>query len=351
MTIASIVGTRPQLIKLSQVSPEIRQVAEEVIIHTGQHYDYNMDASFFKELDIPPPDHYLGVGSGSHGYQTGEMLKAIEEVLITERPDKVLVYGDCNTTLAGALAAVKLGIPVGHIEAGCRTHMMTPEEVNRRCVDHISTALFAISEGTARILECERVPGVISNVGSVTVDACLHFSKDATHRMSLDDDYLVLTLHRAENVDNKNILYPILSAIHRLSRHRQIVFPVHPRTRKALKQHHLLTALEETRSILLTKPMGYINFLALLKGAHAIISDSGSIQQEAMTLRKRCVRLLSGPLFPELRTYPGGLYATGGIVEALARLDKVGDLALKEWSNPLGDGNASKKIAETMSRW
>ena len=349
MKIASIVGTRPQFIKLSQVSPEIRQVAEEVIIHTGQHYDHSMDVRFFKDLSIPHPDHYLGVGSGTHGYQTGKMLEKIEDVLIYDRPDKVLVYGDCNTTLAGALVAVKLGIPVGHIEAGCRTHMKTPEEINRRCVDHISDALFAISEGTARILASERVPGVISNVGSTTVDACLNFSKDAIHQMSLDEDYLVLTLHRAENVDTPGALHTILTAIYEIE--NQIVFPIHPRTRRALANHGILNTLSTRENITLTEPMGYIDFLALLKGAHAIISDSGSIQQEAMTLRKRCVRLLSGPLFPELRTYPGGVYATGGITEALARLDRVDDARLTEWVNPLGDGNASKRIAETMSRW
>ena len=228
MRVASIVGTRPQFIKLSQVSKQMRKVADEIIIHTGQHYDDEMDQLFFDELGIPDPDYNLGVGSGNHGWQTGEMLREIEETLIPERPDLVLVYGDCNTTLAGALASVKLGIPVGHVEAGCRTYQKVPEEINRRCVDHISDLLFAISEGTSQILESEKVPGHIFNVGSTTVDACLHFSGIVENTMDLDEKYFVLTLHRPENVDMALEAHKMLESIYRIK--EQIVFPLHPRT-------------------------------------------------------------------------------------------------------------------------
>lgn len=347
MRVASIVGTRPQFIKLSQVSKQVRRVADEVIIHTGQHYDNEMSQLFFDELGIPEPDYDLGIGSGSHGWQTGEMLRDIEEVLILERPDLVLVYGDCNTTLAGALSAVKLGIPVGHVEAGCRTYQKTAEEINRRCVDHVSDLLFAISAGTAQTLRFENVPGKVFNVGSTVVDACLHFSEVAENDMDLEDDYFVLTLHRPANVDVAREVYDLLEAVYRLE--RQIVFPIHPRTRKALTDFNLLEELERRENIVLVPPMGYLGFLALLRKAHTIISDSGSIQQEAATLGKRCVRLFPRSPIPELDTYRGGLGATASsLADAIWHLAGVDEATLKKWNNPFGDGDASKRIAEII---
>jgi UDP-N-acetylglucosamine 2-epimerase (non-hydrolysing) len=345
MKIAEIVGTRPQFIKLSQVSRQIRGEVDEIIIHTGQHYDDEMDRLFFEELELPEPDFNLGVGSGSHGAQTGEMLKKIEMVLEMARPDRVLVYGDCNTTLAGALSAVKLGIPVGHVEAGCRTYTRTPEEINRRCVDHISDELFAISDGTAQILISEKAPGWVFNVGSVMVDACLAFSETIERKASLD--YSVLTMHRPENVDDKRVVQEILASIYRME--EEIVFPIHPRTRKNLARFGLLEELEKKENIQVTPPLGYLEFLGLLKNAWIIISDSGSIQQEAITLRKRCVRLLEGELFPELASYPGGVYAEPSrILGAIDLLDGVNEKKIREWTNPLGDGDASKRIAEII---
>lgn len=347
MKIASIVGTRPQFIKLSQVSKQVRRIADEVIIHTGQHYDNELNQLLFDELGIPDPDHSLDIGSGSHGWQTGEMLREIEKTLILEHPDLTLVYGDCNTTLAGALAATKLGIPVGHVEAGYRIYQRTPEEINRRCIDHISDLLFAISEGTEETLRSEKVFGRVFNVGSTVVDACLHFSKVMENTMGLEDTYFVLTLHRPHNVDLEQNAHRILDAVYKIP--EQIVFPIHPRTRKSLTEFNLLEELEQKENIILVPPMGYLDFLALLKGTHMIISDSGSIQQEAMALRKKSVRLLPHSPTLEMIAYPGGVRATASnLIESISYLNGVDEDTLTSWDNPFGDGNASKRIAEII---
>jgi UDP-N-acetylglucosamine 2-epimerase (non-hydrolysing) len=216
-------------------------VADEIIIHTGQHYNNEMNQIFFDELSIPDPDYNLEVGSGSHGWQTGEMLREIEKVLILERLDLVLVYGDCNTTLAGALASAKLKIPIGHVEAGCRTYQKVPEEINRRCVDHVSDLLFAISDGAAQTLKSEKVFGRVFNVGSTVVDACLFFSEIVENLMDLDEKHFVLTLHRPANIDMAREAHMILEAIYQIK--EQVVFPIHPRTRKAFTNFGLIEKL------------------------------------------------------------------------------------------------------------
>jgi len=346
MKVASIVGTRPQFIKLYSVSKHIRRKCDEVIIHTGQHYDNEMSQLFFDELKLPTPDHILGVGSGTHGYQTGLMIQRIEDVLLEEQPDMVLVYGDCNTTLAGAIAASKINIPVGHVEAGCRNYGKTAEELNRRCVDHISDLLFSITKGTSNNLEKENIPPPrIFNVGSTIVDACFDFINVKHEKHKVEDRYFILTLHRAGNVDNPHILKKIIESINKIE--YPVLFPVHPRTYKNINKFNLLSKLYG--NILLKKPLGYIDFLLLLNHAYMVISDSGSIQQEIMALKKKCVRLFENPLFPELNSYPGGLSTNASnILDSIQKLELVDRKRIENWRSPLGSGDAGRKISEII---
>ncbi|BAF58565.1 UDP-N-acetylglucosamine 2-epimerase [Pelotomaculum thermopropionicum SI] len=295
MKIATIVGARPQFIKMAPVSREIRKKFKELIIHTGQHYDYEMDRIFFEELDIPKPDCHLGVGSGTHGYQTGTMLKKIEEILIQEKPDLVLVYGDTNSTLAGALAGAKLGIKVAHVEAGLRSFDRSmPEEVNRVLTDHCSDFLFCPTETAVKNLHREGINDGVYLTGDVMVDSLLHNKEIAESRSGILDElglkskeYIVATIHRASNTDRKENLESIVNAFCEME--EIIVFPVHPRTKKYLKKYGLFDKLRA--SVKLIKPLGYLDFLKLMNHAKKIITDSGGIQKEAYILKIPCVTL------------------------------------------------------------
>jgi UDP-GlcNAc3NAcA epimerase len=295
MKIASVVGARPQFIKCAPLSREIRKENSEILIHTGQHYDPEMSDIFFEELHIPRPDYHLGVGSGSHGGQTGEMLGRIEEVLMKERPDLVLVYGDTNSTLAGALAAVKLHLPVAHVEAGLRSYDRTmPEEVNRVLTDHISTLLFCPSKTAVDNLAAEGIDNGVHITGDVMVDA-LYYNKALAFRrihileeLSLDPGkYLVLTIHRPSNTDNNEKLESIIDAI--ADSGMPVLFPVHPRTKKYLQQFGLWDRMPGNFRI--TGPQGYLEMLCIMAHAHAILTDSGGIQKEAYLLRVPCITL------------------------------------------------------------
>ena len=239
MKIASVVGARPQFIKAAPVSREIRQHHQEVLVHTGQHYDENMSDVFFDVLDIPRPDYNLGVGSASHGRQTGDMMRGLEEVLEKEQPGFVLVYGDTNSTLAGALVAAKMGIPLGHVEAGLRSfNRRMPEEVNRIVADHLSSHLFCPTETAVENLTREGITRGVHLVGDVMYDVALQSaqaarSRDIVTRLGLrKGDYLLVTLHRPQNVDDRETLSSIVLALEHAG--RPVVFPVHPRTRKSL---------------------------------------------------------------------------------------------------------------------
>ena len=294
MKIASIVGARPQFIKCAPLSRELRKSHQEVIIHTGQHYDYEMDKVFFDELEIPQPDYNLRVGSGTHGYQTGEMLKKIEAVLIQEKPDLVLVYGDTNSTLAGALSAAKLQVKIGHIEAGMRSFDKSmPEEVNRVLTDHCSTYLFCPTRTAVDNLKREDIVKGVHLTGDVMVDALLYNRIIAERSQILDTlnlenkQYLVATVHRASNTDDRHNLESIVDAFCKLD--EKIVFPLHPRTRKSLKRFGLYNRLK--RKVKLTEPLGYLDFLHLLNYAKKVLTDSGGIQKEAYILKVPCVTL------------------------------------------------------------
>ena len=270
MKIASIIGARPNFIKCAPLSKELRKVFDEVIVHTGQHYDYEMNKVFFDELNIPEPDYHLGVGSGSHGEQTGEMLKRIEEVLLEQKPDLVLVFGDTNSTLAGALAASKLHIKVGHVEAGLRSHDRNmPEEINRVLTDRCSDLLFCPTETAVENLKKEGVNNGVHLTGDVMVDALQKNVEIAEKKsMILDElslkskEYYLATVHRAESTDEFIRLKSIVDAFCEIE---NLVFPCHPRTEKYLKRFGLWDEL--TKKVKVIKPVGYLDMLMLEKNA------------------------------------------------------------------------------------
>jgi len=314
MKMVTIVGARPQFIKAAAVSRAIeafnkkysKRRIQEILVHTGQHYDYLMDRVFFEELHLPKPDYHLGIGSGSHGKQTGMMLERIEVVLQKEKPEVVVVYGDTNSTLAGALAAVKLNIPVAHVEAGLRSYNWAmPEEINRLLTDHLSMILFCPTLQAIRNLSKEGIKDggrkVVKRVGDVMYDSVLHYSKLAKKKSTIlkdlnlfspDDfyapNYYLVTLHRAENTDDRKRLRSILSALDEIGKDTFVILPLHPRTNKMMKIYHLFSL---SRRIKLIEPVSYLNMLKLEKNAKAILTDSGGVQKEAYWFRVPCFTL------------------------------------------------------------
>ena len=293
MKVVSIVGARPQFIKASPLSRELRRRHHEILVHTGQHYDHGMSDVFFEELGMPAPDHHLGIGSGAHGAQTGAMLAAIETVLQKESPDAVIVYGDTNSTLAGALAAAKLHIPVAHVEAGLRSfNRRMPEEINRVLADHLSRWLFAPSEVSRQQLAQEGICQGVHVVGDIMVDALrLHGAHAAVRSEALTRHglrtgaYYLATVHRAENTDEASHLDRIFRVFEALD--RPVALPLHPRTEKRVTE--LGIAIGSNVRVL--APQGYLDMLALQRGAACVLTDSGGIQKEAYYLRVPCVTL------------------------------------------------------------
>lgn len=295
MKIVTVVGARPQFVKCAALSKELRKHNEEIIVHTGQHYDYEMSKIFFDELEIPPPDYNLEVGSGSHATQTGKILMGVEGVLTEEEPNMVIVFGDTNSTLAGALAAAKMGIKVAHVEAGLRSYDRTmPEEINRVLADHLSNLLFAPTKNAVANLKKEGITGGVHYTGDVMVDTFEFIRPDAMGRSKILDrlnlksrGYLVLTVHRPSNTDDPSHLSVILAALGKIK--YPIIFPIHPRTQKALNENGLLAKIPP--NLRLIEPLGYINLQRLMSEARCVITDSGGIQKEAFLLSVRCVTL------------------------------------------------------------
>ena len=291
MRIVTVVGARPQFVKAAAVSRDLRKSCDEVLVHTGQHYDGNMSQVFFDELEIPPPDYNLGVGSGGHGAQTGAMLAAIEEVLLKETPDLVLVYGDTNSTLAGALAASKQHIPVAHVEAGLRSfNRSMPEEINRVLTDHMADVLFCPSETAVANLAAEGVAAGVHLVGDVMYEALMHAvavakqKSDIMETLHLDaGGYALATIHRAENTDHPVQLAKLFGALREVAKHKTVVFPVHPRTRGKL------SSMADNAGLHLLEPLGYLDMVRLETEASVILTDSGGIQKEAYWLHVPCV--------------------------------------------------------------
>src|SRR5438132_7980121 len=358
MKIANIVGARPQFVKAAAVSRVLRHVdtVREVLIHTGQHYDEEMSGVFFAELDLPEPAYDLGIGSGSHGQQTGRMLEAIEGVLTSERPDWALVYGDTNSTLAGALAAAKMHIPVAHVEAGLRSfNRAMPEEINRVVTDHVCDLLFAPTQVAARNLLAEGVPeSRIQICGDVMYDAAMRYREKAeTHRHLLDrleivsKRYLLITLHRAENTDSPERLRIILSALGELDGDFPCVFPLHPRTRKVLAASGILEHLAP--SIRAIDPVGFLDMLVLEQNAKLIGTDSGGVQKEAFFYGVPCVTFRDETEWVELLECGWNRLAPPHDVHAvLAALRAALTISPLPSVSPYGDGYTAERIVNRI---
>jgi UDP-N-acetylglucosamine 2-epimerase len=345
MKVASIVGARPQFIKTAPLDRELRELCLHVLIHTGQHYDYAMSAVFFEQLEIPEPHYNLDVGSASHGKQTGEILIRIEETLVEEQPDCVLVYGDTNSTLAGALAAVKLHLPVAHVEAGLRSfNRSMPEEINRVLTDHVANLLYCPTETARSNLLREGIAGGVFNFGDVMYDAVLQSIEgvDTASRIlaSLDlrpGSYLLATVHRPANTDDQQNLSSILRAL--ASTDEVVVFPAHPRASQAMER----LGLEVSSNVRLLEPVSYLDMLALEKNARLILTDSGGVQKEAYFFGVPCLTLREETEWVET-TEAGWNLMVGAneqrIEEALHEFRPQGERP------PLfGDGKASQRIA------
>lgn len=358
MKLCTIIGARPQFIKAATVSRVItsKPNINEIIIHTGQHYDANMSSQFFDELAIPEPGYHLNIGSGSHGKQTGQMLAAIEDVLLKEKPDWVLVYGDTNSTIAGALAAVKLHIPVGHVEAGIRSfNRKMPEEINRITTDHLSAKLFAPTDnGYQQLLREGIAAEQIFNVGDVMYDATLFYNDYNAKRETKVDQlhlksksYCLATIHRAENTDCEQRLQHICQAFIELSESIPVVLPVHPRTRVALAKMGWLEKLED--SMLLIEPVGYLDMLALEQKASYIITDSGGVQKEAYFNRVPCITLRDETEWVELVDAGWNqLCSPEQSFSLLSYLDTQPSQTTQLSDQLYGDGHAAEKIVNLL---
>lgn len=358
MKILTVIGARPQFIKASIVSRLLKDISgmNEVIVHTGQHYDENMSTVFFDEMGISHPDYHLGIGSNTHGMQTGRMLESIEVVLLKEKPDCVLVYGDTNSTLAGALAAAKLHIPLAHVEAGLRSfNRQMPEEINRVLTDHASDILFAPTQMAMKNLLKEGISeGKIHLVGDVMYDVAIHFGAIAEKKSSIikqmnvrPGKYILATIHRAENTDDFTRLKAIFEGLRQVGREIPVVLPLHPRTRKALKATGLLEKMDG--SIRIIDPVGYLDMVMLEKNACLITTDSGGVQKEAFFYRVPCITLRNETEWVELVelgwnkviTPDNSSYVASAILSALNSKGKEG--------SPYGEGRAAEAVVKILS--
>lgn len=349
MKVLSVVGARPQFIKAAPVSRVLRERHVEVLLHTGQHYDRMMSAVFFDELDIPHPDYNLGVGSGPHGAQTGAMLAGIEEVLLQECPDVVVVYGDTNSTLAGALAASKLHIPVAHVEAGLRSfNRRMPEEINRVLADHVARWLFCPTQTAADNLRAEGVTAGVWNVGDVMADALTYNlqvarrQSDILGRLELKaGGYYLTTLHRPRNTDDPIRLARILDALGSLD--RPVILPAHPRTVHAIEA----AGLTVSSNVRIVPPVSYLDMLALEASARRILTDSGGVQKEAYLVGVPCITLREETEWVET-VEAGWNRLVGADPEAIR--DAVGN-PVPEGEHPMlfGDGQAAQRIVRILA--
>ncbi|MBS7649304.1 UDP-N-acetylglucosamine 2-epimerase (non-hydrolyzing) [Candidatus Bathyarchaeota archaeon] len=354
MKAAIVLGTRPEIIKMTPVIREVeKRHIEFYILHTGQHYSTNMDKVFFEQLKLPEPRYNLKVGSGSHAEETGRILKGVEKILLNERPDIVLVEGDTNSVLAGALAAVKLRISVGHVEAGLRSHDRgMPEEINRIVADHISDYLFAPTEKARQNLLREGLNDEkIFVTGNTIVDAVyqnLYLSEnldDILNDLGLKEGaYFLATVHRQENVDNKTRFTRILEGLRLVQKYfnMPVVYPIHPRAMRRLREYGL-----DAEGITLMEPIDYLSFLRLESRARLIFTDSGGVQEEACILKVPCVTLRYNTERPESLEVRANILA-GTEPRSILEKAKLMINAERCWPNPFGDGRAAERIVEVI---
>ena len=354
MKIAIVLGTRPEIIKMAPVVRELeRRNADFLIIHTGQHYSYNLDRVFFEQLSLPPAKYNLEVGSGSHAEQTAGALIGVEKILQEEKPDIVLVEGDTNSVLAGALAAVKLHVEVGHVEAGLRSYdRQMPEEINRILADHCSDYLFAPTEKAKTNLLGEDIPErKIFVTGNTIVDAVhqnLAIAREKGDTLSSlhlnPGEYFLVTLHRQENVDNRARFNPILEGLDRVADrfHQPVIYPIHPRSGKRMNEFNL-----RLKKVNLIDPIDFLSFLQLESEARLILTDSGGVQEEACVLGVPCVTLRDNTERPETIEVGANVLA-GASPESILKCTELMLNKKNDWENPFGNGTAAERIAKII---
>ncbi|MBR6984300.1 MAG: UDP-N-acetylglucosamine 2-epimerase (non-hydrolyzing) [Ruminococcus sp.] len=354
MKVVTVVGARPQFIKAAVVSHELTKRHQQILVHTGQHFDANMSDTFFEELDIPKPDYNLGISGGTHAQMTGRMMIAIEEVLIKEQPDWLLIYGDTNSTLAAALAAAKLHIPICHVEAGTRTHSKTnPEEINRICADHVSTLLCASSQSGMIEMHKEGLEGHF--VGNPMYDAFVEYSQKLDPKdiildllndgkVSIPKEFYYLTCHREENTKRDEDLAEILKAMNSLD--SPCIYPVHPRNReRAIRlngQYHF-------NNVILCEPIGYLESTCLIRNAKKIVTDSGGLQTEAFFAQKKCVTVLDFICWPETMVDGRNELSRPVADEIIEKLSH--EQHIDPNYQPFGDGHSAVKVVELMEKY
>ncbi|MEH6558988.1 MAG: UDP-N-acetylglucosamine 2-epimerase (non-hydrolyzing) [Oceanicoccus sp.] len=356
----TVLGARPQFVKASSLSRQIAQCPDidETLLHTGQHYDDNMSDIFFSELQLPRPDHHLHIGSGSHAQQTAGMLTGIEAILLEQPFDMVVVYGDTNSTIAGALAAAKLQIPVAHIEAGLRSfNMNMPEEINRLLTDQISNIHFCPSETSIDNLKDNGIQGpYVTNCGDIMLETLLHYRAVALTRQHFIDDfsldekpYLLVTFHRAENTDNREKLARICQNLCELANSSRLIIPLHPRTRRALEEIGLLDQLCSVCDVI--EPVGFIEMIALINFSSMVITDSGGLQKEAFFLGKQCIVIRDQTEWVELIKLQAAMLWTERSESSLTMCVQQSRERKVFEGSPYGDGNCSSMITKTIRKY
>nr|WP_275039692.1 UDP-N-acetylglucosamine 2-epimerase (non-hydrolyzing) [Halorubrum terrestre] len=351
MDVLSVVGARPQFIKAFVVSRELRRDHDEILVHTGQHYDEELSDVFFEELGIPEPDHNLGIGSKSHTTQTAQMMTGLEALVDEYDPDVLFCYGDTNSTLAAAIVTAKQDVKLAHVEAGLRSfNREMPEEMNRILTDHASDILFTPSERAVDNLEAEGITDGVYNVGDVMYDSLLWAREEGSEHSTIHEDlgvgdteYLLATVHRPRNTDDRGRLETILASL--AADPRPVIFPAHPRTIDRLERYDLLEMAEE--NLTLIDPVGYLDFVILQAGAEVIVTDSGGIQKEAFFLDVPCVTLREETEWPET-VESGGNVLVGADADTISR-SLANPPQSSSDAKPYGDGKAGKKIVRALS--
>ena len=353
MQIISLVGARPQFVKLPLLSSELRKNHEEIIVHTGQHYDYKMSDVFYRDLQIPSPHYNLNVGSGSHGYQIGNMMISLEKLLLKLKTDLMIIFGDTNSTIAASIVASRLKIPLAHVESGLRNFDKSiPEETNRLVADHLSNLLFCPTRTAVENLKNEGIEKGVHLSGDLMNDVLLHnkqyFEKsNILSKLNLKEgEFVISTIHRPRNTDNMNALSRILSAF--LETDETIVLPLHPRTQKVIKGTRL-EKLIENKNLKILNPLGYFDFMKLLLSAKKVVTDSGGIQKEAYILKKPCITLFNTTSWVET-VNDGWNVLVGSNKDKIIKM--INDFEPKgKQSNHYGDGTAFKKVCNVIEEY